>query len=137
MGVVRLGEFASFTVADIPGLIAMAHEGKGLGHQFLRHIRRTTVICHLIEIPLYEESLEDRLNAMVKAYRTIRLELEAYDQELAEKPEIVLWTKADILPDDALAEFKDSYLNRFIEETSCPEPVIVISAVKATASPSY
>jgi GTP-binding protein len=130
VGVVRLGDFASFTMADIPGLIAMAHEGKGLGHQFLRHIRRTSVICHLVEIPLYEETPEGRLDAMVKAYRTIRGELTAYDNELAAKPEVVLWTKADILPDKTLREFKDTYIERFLRETGCPEPVLVISAIR-------
>ncbi|MFH1675765.1 MAG: Obg family GTPase CgtA [bacterium] len=65
VGVVRLGEFASFTMADIPGLIAFAHQGKGLGHQFLKHISRTSVICHLIEIPLYSENDRDSLEAMI------------------------------------------------------------------------
>jgi GTPase len=130
VGVIRLGEYVSFTMADIPGLIAMAHEGKGLGIQFLRHIQRTSVLCHLIEIPLYEESLEDRYTVMVEAYRTIRTELYAYDEELAKKPEIVIWTKADTLPDETLAEFKDTYIERFVKETGCPEPVLVISAVR-------
>ncbi len=130
VGVVRLGDFASFTMADIPGLIAMAHEGKGLGHQFLRHIQRTSVICHLIEIPLYQEDAEDRFQAMTGAYRTIRAELEAYDKKLAAKPEVVCWTKADILPRDTLEDFKRDYLERFASETRCPAHPIVISAVR-------
>jgi len=129
VGVVRLGDFVSFTMADIPGLIAMAHEGKGLGHQFLRHIRRTSIICHLVEIPLYAEGSDVRFAAMVEAYRTIRAELEAYDAELARKPEVVCWTKADILPSDDLRDFKRDCLRKFISETGCPEPVMVISAV--------
>jgi GTPase involved in cell partitioning and DNA repair len=67
---------------------------------------------------------------MVKAYRTIRGELTAYDNELAAKPEVVLWTKADILPDKTLREFKDTYIERFLRETGCPEPVLVISAIR-------
>jgi len=130
VGVVRLGDFASFTMADIPGLIAMAHEGKGLGHQFLRHIRRTSVICHLVEIPLYADTPRERFEIMVSGYRTIRAELEAYDTELASKPEIVCWTKADILPVEALEDFKAEYLNPFIQETGCPGTVMVISAVR-------
>ncbi len=129
VGVVRLGDFASFTMADIPGLIAMAHEGKGLGHQFLRHIRRTSVICHLVEIPLYPEDLEGRFLAMVDGYKTIRNELAAYDDELAAKPEICCWTKADILPVDELDVLVDR-LEEFIEKTGCPEPVMVVSAVR-------
>lgn len=130
VGVVRLGDFASFTMADIPGLIEMAHEGKGLGHQFLRHIKRTSIICHLVEIPLYVDDHEDRFKIMVDAYRTIRKELEAYDLELTLKKEIVTWTKCDILPADELAEFHFNYLNKFISETGCPEPVVIISSVR-------
>lgn len=130
VGVVRLGDFASFTMADIPGLIELAHEGKGLGHQFLRHIRRTSVICHLIEFPLYVEEPAERVKAMVEAYRTIRKELEEYDDELASKPEVVCWTKADILTEDELADIKDRHLEAFISDTGCPEPVNVISAVR-------
>jgi GTPase len=130
VGVIRVGEYMSFTMADIPGLIAMASEGKGLGHQFLRHIRRTSLLCHLIEMPFYEENPEDRFWVLVESYRTIRRELEAYDEELAQKPEIVCWTKCDILPETILNEFKDIYIKRFVEETGCPEPVLVISAVR-------
>jgi GTP-binding protein len=129
VGVVRLGDFASFTMADLPGLIEMAHEGKGLGHQFLRHIRRTSVICHLVEIPVYSDDAEDRYKIMVKAYGIIRAELKAYDEELASKPEIVVWTKSDILPQDELEEYKKKYLSKFIMETGCSEPVIIISSV--------
>ncbi len=130
VGVVRLGDFVSFTMADIPGLIALAHEGKGLGHRFLRHIKRTSIICHLVEIPLYPEDPEGRYNVMFEGYRTIRNELEAYGVDLAGKPEIVCWTKADIFTEEELEDFKGLYLEKFIAGTSCPEPVLVISAVR-------
>lgn len=130
VGVVQLGDFASFTMADIPGLIELAHEGKGLGHQFLRHIRRTSVICHLVEIPLYFDSQDDRFRQMVDAYRTIRGELKAYDEELASKHEIIAWTKCDIIPEDELDIFINEYLEKFMIETGCGEPLIVISAVR-------
>ncbi len=130
VGVVRLGDFASFTMADIPGLIELAHEGKGLGHQFLRHIRRTSLICHLIEFPLYIDEIAERVKVMAEAYRTIRKELEEYDDELARKPEIVCWTKADILTADELADIKNRHLEAFISDTGCPGPVNVISAVR-------
>jgi GTP-binding protein len=130
VGVVSLGDFASFTMADIPGLIELAHEGKGLGHQFLRHVKRTSVLCHLVEIPLYHDGPEDRYDKMVIAYRTIRAELTEYDAGLAGKPELVCWTKADTLPGRELDDFRSGYVDRFIAETECPEPVHVISAVR-------
>jgi len=134
VGVVRLGDFASFTMADIPGLIELAHEGKGLGHQFLRHIKRTEIICHLVEIPLYPEDIDEKFEKMVEGYRIIRGELEAYDDDLAGKREIVCWTKADILPDEQLDEFKDRFLPEFIKITKCPEPVFIISAVRGDST---
>jgi len=130
VGVVRLGDFVSFTIADLPGLIALAHEGKGLGLKFLRHIKRTSIICHLVEIPLHCESLEERFKAMVDAYETVRKELAAYDPELVSKPEIVCWTKADLFTKELLQEFKASYGERFLKETGCSSPPIVISAVR-------
>ena len=129
VGVVRLGDFQSFTMADIPGLIEFAHQGKGLGHQFLRHIKRTSVICHLVEIPLYADNSDERFEIMVKAYETIRAELRAYDEELALKPEIVVWTKSDILPKADLENYKSEYLERFISDTGCVKPVIIISSI--------
>ena len=81
-----LGDMYGFILADIPGLIEGASEGKGLGHKFLRHIRRTKVLLHCI-------SLES--DYVVRDYKTIRAELEAYSKELAEKEEIVILTKTD------------------------------------------
>ncbi len=76
-----------FVLADIPGLIEGASEGKGLGHKFLRHIKRTNRILHLI-------SLEN--SAIVETYRTIRDELSRYGQGLDEKPETIILTKTDM-----------------------------------------
>lgn len=84
----NLGECFGYIIADIPGLISGAAEGKGLGDKFLRHIRRTKVLVHLI-------SLEN--DDVLAAYRTIRDELGAYDKTLLEKPEIVLLTKSDLV----------------------------------------
>lgn len=90
LGVVQLGITRSFTVADIPGLIEGAHTGVGLGHQFLRHIERTRVLLHLIDVtdPTHPDP--------VASYHTIRTELAAYDGELAKRPEIVVFTKQDL-----------------------------------------
>jgi GTP-binding protein len=87
LGVVRVGT-ASFVLADIPGLIAGAHEGHGLGTRFLGHIERCVVLLHLID------ALQDD---PVAAYRTIRKELKAYGGGLAAKPELVAFSKIDSL----------------------------------------
>ncbi len=90
LGVVRLGEEESFIVADIPGLIADAHKGKGLGDQFLRHIERTEVLVHLVDIQGYaEESPFDNYIATNK-------ELKAFNPQLMKKPQIVVVNKMDI-----------------------------------------
>jgi GTPase len=94
LGVVRIGE-RDFVLADIPGLIEGAHEGAGIGDRFLGHVERCAVLIHLI----------DGTEADVKtAYTTIRGELAAYDEVLAEKAEIVVLNKIDALTED---EIKD------------------------------
>ena len=82
----HLGEMFGYMVADIPGLIRGASSGKGLGHKFLRHIKRTKVLLHCI--PCNKENPED-------AYLDIRGELESFDPELSKKKEIILLTKKD------------------------------------------
>ncbi len=77
-------------IADVPGLIAGAAEGKGLGHRFLRHVERTRLLIHLIDLD--PASGRDP----VEDYRTIHEELEAYSVELAARPEIVAGNKADL-----------------------------------------
>ena len=90
LGVVRWGEDSSFVVADIPGLIAGAHEGKGLGVQFLRHIERTSFLLHLVDIS--EWALEDP----VVSFEAMRTELAAYGHDLTARPFAVVGTKLDI-----------------------------------------
>ncbi len=83
-----LGVLYGYILADIPGLIEGAADGKGLGHTFLRHVKRTKMIAHCVSFE-YED--------MAKEYTTIRNELAAYDKVLAEKPEVVICTKSDLL----------------------------------------
>ncbi|OQY27793.1 MAG: GTPase ObgE [Candidatus Cloacimonetes bacterium 4572_55] len=90
LGVVRVGNFKSFVAADIPGLIQGASQGKGLGHEFLRHVERTKILLHLVDVTT-EDPVQD--------YYTIRKELETYSPELAKKPAYFIWTKADLLSD--------------------------------------
>lgn len=82
----NLGAFYGYILADIPGLIEGASEGKGIGHKFLRHIRRTKLLIHCISA--------DR-DDLISAYKTVRQELATYAPELSEKKEIVALTKAD------------------------------------------
>jgi len=90
LGVVRLDENRSFVVADIPGIIEGASSGAGLGLRFLRHVERTRVICHLIDLgPLAEAD-------PVKGFETINRELESYSKALAERPQVVVLNKIDL-----------------------------------------
>ncbi|MGI8495664.1 MAG: GTPase ObgE [Pyrinomonadaceae bacterium] len=91
LGVVDLGEFKTFVVADIPGLIEGASEGAGLGDRFLRHVERTKLILHLIDV----SSLSGR--DPVEDYEIINRELANYNQDLATRPQIVVATKIDAL----------------------------------------
>ncbi len=84
----NLGMFHVYTLADIPGLIENASEGKGLGHKFLRHISRTKMLVHLISAEEHDP---------LRAYQTIRDELSAYDQALLKKKEIVVLSKVDMV----------------------------------------
>src|SRR6202165_1187055 len=93
LGVVDLGDFRTFVVADIPGLIEGAHEGHGLGDRFLRTIERTKLLLHLVDI----SSVSGR--DPVNDYDVINRELAGYDARLAERPQIVLATKIDALED--------------------------------------
>jgi len=90
LGVVRVDDEKSFVVADVPGLVEGAHQGVGLGHRFLRHVERTSVILHLV-------GLAPGDGDPVQAYRTIRKELEEYADDLARKDSVVALTKVDLL----------------------------------------
>ena len=90
LGMVRAGGY-SYVVADVPGLIEGASEGKGLGHQFLRHIERTALILHVVDITGSYEQRDP-----VEDYRVINRELAAYAPELAERPQIVVANKCDV-----------------------------------------
>ncbi|MGD9634904.1 MAG: GTPase ObgE [Pirellulales bacterium] len=94
LGIVQVDMDRSFVMADIPGLIEGAHLGAGLGHEFLKHIERTRVLVHLVE-PLPMDGSDP-----IENYKTIRRELEEYGHGLAERPEIITVSKAE-LPDAA------------------------------------
>jgi GTP-binding protein len=99
LGIVELGEYRRFVMADLPGLIEGAHEGAGLGDEFLKHIERTRVILHVVDIcPM------DGSPSPAEAYRVIRRELEQHSDALAEKPELIVANKSDLLPDGDAAQ---------------------------------
>jgi GTP-binding protein len=117
LGIVELTGFRRFVMADIPGLIEGAHDGVGLGHDFLRHIERTRILVHLLDILPTDES------DPVENYHKIRSELELYSTVLLEKPEIVVLNKADLDPEALFCDDIRSRLPESIQE------VFVISAV--------
>jgi GTP-binding protein len=92
LGVVKTGDFKSFVIADIPGLIEGAHEGAGLGHQFLRHVERTKVLLHLIDISEFAPD-------PVASLETVNKELRLYSPLLLQKPQAIIGTKSDIMGD--------------------------------------
>lgn len=105
----NLGDFYGYTIADIPGLIEGANQGKGLGVKFLRHIRRTKMIAHLISF----EGLLKSSAGMMKSYKAVRKELEKYDKNLgleddglSKKEEIIILTKADVVEDHPSASLR-------------------------------
>ncbi len=113
LGIVRYGEYKSFVVADMPGLIEGAHEGKGLGIQFLRHIERTRVLVFLIECT-GEDPKEQ--------YTTLVHELKSFNEAMLKKPQIIALSKIDLADDKLQKQLKKISFKKNI-------PVIAISAV--------
>ncbi|HFV7844063.1 TPA: GTPase ObgE [Staphylococcus aureus] len=116
LGVVSTPDQRSFVMADLPGLIEGASDGVGLGHQFLRHVERTKVIVHMIDMSVSEgrEPIED--------YKVINQELAAYEQRLEDRPQIVVANKMD------LPESQDNLI-LFKEEIGEDVPVIPVSTI--------
>jgi GTPase len=99
LGVVQYGDFGGYVVADIPGLIEGAHEGKGLGIKFLKHIERTRLFIHVLDLSPFTE------RDPVEDFKTVNKELKAFNQELAKRPQVVALNKVDITEaNDALPE---------------------------------
>lgn len=119
LGVVRVDDERTFVIADIPGLIEGASEGVGLGHQFLRHVERTRLLCHLIDVSgtTGREPMDD--------YAVINRELAAYSEKLAGLPQVVVLNKTDIADPEEVEMLRAE----FAEED---KPVFVISAATRT-----
>ncbi|MBE9608430.1 GTPase ObgE [Chitinilyticum piscinae] len=108
LGVVRIDDSRSFVIADIPGLIEGASEGAGLGHRFLKHLQRTGILLHLVDLAPFDEGVDPVAEA-----RAIVEELRKYDEELYNKPRWLVLNKLDMIPDDEraarVAAFLESY----------------------------
>jgi len=119
LGVVRVGENQSFVIADIPGLIEGASEGAGLGHQFLRHLARTTLLLHLVDIAPFDPAINP-----IDEARAIVNELKKYDELLYQKPRWLVLNKIDMVEDVA------DKVKTFIKSFGWTGPVYSISAIK-------
>jgi GTP-binding protein len=120
LGVVRVGPSQSFVVADVPGLIEGASEGAGLGLQFLRHLQRTRLLLHLVDLAPFDDSIDPVAQA-----RAIVSELKKYDAELYAKPRWLVLNKLDMVPEAERATRVKDFLKRF----KYKGPVFEISAL--------
>ncbi|MES2633366.1 Obg family GTPase CgtA [Caenimonas sp. SL110] len=119
LGVVRVGPEQSFVVADLPGLIEGASEGAGLGHQFLRHLQRTRLLLHIVDLAPF-----DGADPVAQA-KAIALELKKYDAGLYEKPRWLVLNKLDMVDKDERAARVKDFVKRFKHKG----PVFEISAL--------
>ncbi|VAW53309.1 GTP-binding protein Obg [hydrothermal vent metagenome] len=124
LGVVRVGMNQSFVIADIPGIIEGASEGAGLGIQFLKHLSRTQVLLHIVDLAPFDGS------DPVDEANTIINELDNYSHELAQKPRWLVLNKADLLDKEELKAKKDDIIQRL----NWKGPVHVISAISKTGT---
>ena len=120
LGVVRVGPERSFVVADVPGLIEGASEGAGLGHQFLRHLQRTRLLLHVVDMAPFDEGVDP-----VKQARAIVAELKKYDPKLHAKPRWLVLNKLDMVP----VEEREARIADFVRRFRWKGPVFAISAL--------
>ncbi|MFO0463372.1 MAG: Obg family GTPase CgtA [Burkholderiales bacterium] len=122
LGVVRVDDHRSFVIADVPGLIEGAAEGAGLGHQFLKHLQRTHLLLHLVDIAPYDDMIDP-----VKQAKALINELKKYDQALFEKPRWLVLNKMDLVDQHEA----DKRVQAIIKGLKWKAPVFTISAMKA------
>jgi GTP-binding protein len=120
LGVVRVGPEQSFVVADVPGLIEGASDGAGLGHQFLRHLQRTRLLLHIVDIAPFDEGVDPVVQA-----KAIVAELKKFDAELYHKPRWLVLNKLDMVP----AEERAARVKDFVRRMRYKGPVFEISAL--------
>lgn len=120
LGVVRVAPEKSFVVADVPGLIEGASEGAGLGHQFLRHLQRTRLLLHMLDVAPFDEGVDPVTQA-----RAIVAELKKFDAKLHEKPRWLVLNKLDMVP----AEQREALVKDIVKRLRYKGPVFEISAL--------
>ncbi len=120
LGVVRAGPERSFVVADIPGLIEGAAEGAGLGHQFLRHLQRTQLLLHIVDMAPFDDAVDPVAQA-----KAIVKELRKYDETLYDKPRWLVLNKMDMVP----AQEQQARVKDFVRRLRWKGPVFQISAL--------
>jgi GTP-binding protein len=120
LGVVRVGPERSFVIADVPGLIEGAAEGAGLGHQFLRHLQRTGLLLHVVDLAPFDPEVDP-----VKDARALASELSKFDPELADKPRWLVLNKLDMIP----LEERAARVGDFLKRLRWKGPVFEISAL--------
>ncbi|RBB95603.1 GTPase ObgE, partial [Pseudomonas sp. MWU12-2115] len=108
LGVVRMDDTRSFVIADIPGLIEGAAEGAGLGHRFLKHLQRTGLLLHVVDIAPFDADVDP-----VREARAIVEEVKKYDEELYSKPRWLVLNKVDMLPEDERELTVSAFLNAY------------------------
>jgi GTP-binding protein len=108
LGVVRVGPEQSFVVADVPGLIEGASDGAGLGHLFLRHLQRTRLLLHIVDLAPFDEGVDP-----VEQAKAIVNELKKYDEELYNKPRWLVLNKLDMVPEDERVKRVADFVKRF------------------------
>lgn len=120
LGVVRVGPEQSFVIADVPGLIEGASEGAGLGHQFLRHLQRTRLLLHVVDLAPFDDNVDPVAQA-----KAIVGELKKYDKALYDKPRWLVLNKLDMVP----AEERETRVKDFVKRFKYKGPVFEISAL--------
>jgi GTP-binding protein len=124
LGVVRVDDNRSFVIADVPGLIEGAADGAGLGIRFLKHLQRTRILLHLVDLAPFDPEANPVENALA-----IVRELEKYDPELAVKPRWLLLNKLDLIPEDEREKRIDDFLAAYRKASGFTEPHFCISAL--------
>lgn len=120
LGVVRVAPEQSFVVADIPGLIEGASEGAGLGHLFLRHLQRTHLLLHVVDVAPFDDAVDPVAQA-----KSIVAELRKYNEELYDKPRWLVLNKLDMVPQ----EDREKRVKEFVKRFKWKGPVFLISAL--------
>lgn len=124
LGVVRVDDNRSFVIADVPGLIEGAADGAGLGIRFLKHLQRTRVLLHLVDLAPFDPEADPVQDALA-----IARELEKYDSELAAKPRWLLLNKLDLIPEDERNARIEAFLSAYREASGPDAPYFTITAL--------